>query len=114
MAPSDSWQDKLRAMLEASGGVPEADEPSPAPEPAAASGQRAPLTLLYERKGRGGKQATIITGFEISDSELQDVAARIKKRLGTGGSARGGEILIQGDRRADLRSLLPQLGFKVK
>ena len=115
MNSTESWQDKLRAMLEASGGVPE-EEPEQAPvaTSAAPSGQKAPLTIIYERKGRGGKQATIVSGFELSETELQDLAGRIKKRLATGGSARGGEILIQGDRRDDLRKLLPQSGFKLR
>ncbi|MDE6277365.1 MAG: translation initiation factor [Muribaculaceae bacterium] len=102
-------------MLEASGEMPEAEAAPAEPQtPAESATKHPPLTLLYERKGRGGKQATIIAGFEISDAELQDLAALIKKRLATGGSARGGEILIQGDRRADLRTLLPALGYKVK
>lgn len=76
--------------------------------------KHAPVTLFYERKGRGGKEATIIAGFEVDDSELADIASTIKKRLGAGGSARDGEILVQGDRREALRQLLPKLGFKVK
>ncbi len=113
MNSTESWQDKLRAMLEASGGVPE-EESAPVEETSGTRGQKTPLTLIYERKGRGGKQATIISGFEVDDAELQDLAARIKKKLGTGGSVRSGEILIQGDRRDELRRLLPELGFKVR
>lgn len=59
-----------------------------------------------ERKGRGGKTATIIEGFPGSDSELKALATRLKQQLGVGGSARGGEILIQGDCRQRLRELL--------
>lgn len=73
-----------------------------------------PVTLFYERKGRGGKEATIIAGFDVDDIELAEIASTIKKRLGAGGSARDGEILVQGDRREALRQLLPKLGFKVK
>lgn len=65
-----------------------------------------------ERKGRGGKTATIVSGFTIDDDAVASVAAALKKRLATGGSARGGEILIQGDRRADVIDALRALGFK--
>lgn len=76
--------------------------------------QPSPLLITYERKGRGGKQATIISGFECDDERLRDIASTLKQRLATGGSARGGEILVQGDRRADVAALLRSMGFKVK
>lgn len=76
--------------------------------------QSSPLHVLIEKKGRGGKTATIIEGFEISDNEIDEIARTLRKKMGTGGSARGGEILIQGDRKADTISLLKDMGFKVK
>lgn len=82
--------------------------------PSAPSAQSSPLLITYERKGRGGKQATIISGFECDDERLRDIASTLKQRLATGGSARGGEILVQGDRRADAAALLRSMGFKVK
>lgn len=72
------------------------------------------LHILMEKKGRGGKTATIVEGFTISDEEIDDVARTLRKKLGTGGSARGGEILIQGDRRDDVRRLLSEMGFRCK
>lgn len=73
------------------------------------------LTLFYEAKGRGGKPVTIITGLDDCDpAMISDLARRLKKALATGGSVRGGEILIQGDRRERLRSLLKEQGFKTK
>jgi translation initiation factor 1 len=72
------------------------------------------LDIVLEKKGRGGKQATIICGFEGSDEELQELASVIKKRLATGGSARGGEILVQGDRRQDVLKLLKELNYKAR
>lgn len=88
-------------------------EATPAAAPATpASEQRGKLTVQMERKGRGGKTATIVSGFTIDDGMVANVAAQLKKRLGTGGSARGGEILIQGDRRTDVIAALRELGFK--
>ena len=72
------------------------------------------LDIILEKKGRAGKQATIITGFRGSDEELLELASVLKRRLATGGSARGGEILIQGDRRQDVLSALTSLGYKAR
>lgn len=76
---------------------------------------RPPQKLLVEmeRKGRNGKTATIISGFTLPDDDISVIAANLKKRLGTGGSSRGGEILIQGDRRDDVKKILKEMGFRI-
>lgn len=71
------------------------------------------ISIFFEKKGRGGKQATIIAGLDnLSEEELQKLASEIKKKLATGGSARAGEILIQGDRRREVADFLKSKGFK--
>lgn len=72
------------------------------------------LQIVFERKGRAGKPATIICGFadSTSDADIESLAREIKQRLGTGGSARGGEILIQGDRRTAVSEFLKAKGYK--
>lgn len=73
------------------------------------------LHLQFERKGRAGKSVTIIYGFTVStDAEIDSLASRLKQALGCGGSSRGGEILLQGDRVDALRPLLKSLGYKTK
>lgn len=72
------------------------------------------LDIVLERKGRGGKQATIVTGFTCDDEALKEVASTLKRRLGVGGSARGGEILIQGDFRQRVLDELTSMGFKAR
>ncbi|MCM1029521.1 MAG: translation initiation factor [Pseudoflavonifractor sp.] len=103
------WRDALAALA---GPEPTAVETPPDEETAPTPTDT--LTIFYERKGRGGKQATIIAGFTCSDEQLKTIASQLKQRLGCGGSARGGEILIQGDRRDEARDLLRSMGHKVK
>ena len=55
---------------------------------------RQKLRVSIERKGRGGKTATIVKGFVGSDDDLNDLAKQLKSRCGTGGSAKDGEIII--------------------
>ncbi len=109
------WKDALNA-LKASGEIPVDNTPDPEPESAsdASLPQKSPLRVLIDRKGRKGKTATIVEGFTGSDEQLQQLAKTLKQRLGTGGSARDGEILIQGERREDVAEMLRSLGYKTK
>ena len=72
------------------------------------------LDIVLEKKGRGGTQATIVTGFTCDDEALKKVASTLKRSLGVGGSARGGEILIQGDFRQRVLDELTSMGFKAR
>lgn len=72
------------------------------------------LRVSIDRKGRKGKTATIVEGFTCPDRELLDIATTLKSKLGTGGSARAGEILIQGDVADKVKALLVGMGYKVR
>lgn len=73
------------------------------------------VALFFERKGRAGKEATIIECDQtMTDDQVNALAAELKRSLGTGGSVRPPEILLQGDRRAKLRELLAKKGYTVK
>lgn len=104
----NNLEDALRQFLDANPDLP-AGPPEPVNTPAREPSQR--LAVRLERKGRAGKVATIISGFTLPPDRVADIASQLKSRLGAGGSARGSEILIQGDRRADLPRLLRDLGF---
>lgn len=108
------WKDALSALKD-SGNIPVDNTPDPTPAPTDKdTPQTSPLRVVIDRKGRKGKTATIIEGFSGSAEQLEQLAKTLKQRLGTGGSARGGEILIQGDRKNDVVALLKSLGYKTK
>lgn len=109
-----NWLDQLQQFRDANPDLPEGPDTPDTPDPAPGELQHSRLDISLERKGRAGKTATLITGWELSDSELLDIAAELKKKLGTGGSARGGDILIQGDRRRDIMNLLTLMGYKAR
>lgn len=70
-----------------------------------------PLRLHLDRKHRRGKEATIVTGFTGTDDQLQTLAKSLKKRCGVGGSAKDGEIIIQGNKRDKVMELLLAEGY---
>lgn len=91
----------------------------PAPAKPTKTPSRGRLVLRRETKHRGGKTAVLISGFaglrDHGDDVLGDLAQRLKQRLGCGGSidAERREILIQGDRPADVAARLRELGYDV-
>ena len=84
------------------------------------SGSQLPITIdgtirvRREVKGRKGKTVTTVSGFQIQADELKILAAQLKRCCGTGGSVKGGVIVIQGDHRNPLIAELEKLGFKAK
>lgn len=76
--------------------------------------QKTPLTVIVDKKGRNGKVATIIEGFDIEQSEIDNLASLLKKKLGVGGSVREGEILIQGDHKDKVIGFLKEKNFKIR
>lgn len=111
MKKSNDWESALGALLNF-GNLPEGEEVK-AEEEAPAAAAKGRLVVSYERKGRAGKEATIISGFTESHEEVSAIASQLKSKLGTGGSARGGEILIQGNRRDQVIPLLRKMGYKI-
>lgn len=110
---NNDWRDSLAALRGTMGdSEPVSESETPAETPAAPAQGR--LDIVLEKKGRAGKCATIICGFTLPDDEVDSIAAALKRSLGCGGSSRGGEILIQGDRRNDVLRLLTQRGFKAR
>jgi len=72
------------------------------------------IRIRREVKGRGGKTVTVASGFKLDDDGLIKLAAELKRRCGTGGSAKDGEILIQGDHRETLLAEFKKKGIVAK
>ena len=72
------------------------------------------LLVTIDRRNRGGKQVTLVTGFVGTANDLKELGKTLKTRCGVGGSAKDGEITVQGDFRDKVVALLKEMGFNAK
>jgi translation initiation factor 1 len=81
------------------------------PKPAAPAGGR--VKVRREVAGRRGKTVTMVSGVPLDDAGLRELAGRLKKRCGVGGSAKNGVIELQGDHRDTVVQMLRDDGYDV-
>ncbi|MBO5835255.1 MAG: translation initiation factor [Bacteroidales bacterium] len=107
------WKDKLAALSALQQDEPDNQETNAQEEPKPqVSAKKQTLYIRYEK--RNGKPATIVSEFQGTESELKELAKRLKSTLGIGGSAKDDEILLQGDVRAKVSEFLRKDGYKLK
>lgn len=76
--------------------------------------ERQKLLVAIDRRNRGGKQVTLVTGFVGTDEDLAALGKTLKVKCGVGGTAKNGEITIQGDFREKVTDLLNSMGYKAR
>ncbi len=69
------------------------------------------LRISIEKKGRGGKTVTLISGFIGKEDDLKELGKLLKTKCGVGGSAKDGEIIIQGEFKQRIIDLLKAEGY---
>ena len=72
------------------------------------------VRVALEKKGRGGKTVSVITGLSGTDDDLRELASELKRRCGTGGTLKDGVIEIQGDHRDTLVESLKSKGLTTR
>lgn len=109
------WKDKLGAAFgidPAEVAKNEPEEEQPAQDGGLAATGR--VDVMLDKRNRNGKKVTLVVGFDGSDEAVKALAKELKLQCGVGGSARGGEILIQGDMRQRVCELLRERGYKAR
>jgi len=72
-----------------------------------------PLKIRLETKHRGGKTVSLVLGFTGTEEDLEALGKKLKNYCGTGGSAKDGEIIIQGDQRDKILAWLLKNNYKL-
>ena len=111
MADND-WKKRLGVVFSTNPDFNYEEEVEAEPETLEPSKQN--LIVSIDRKGRAGKQVTLVTGFVGTSDDLAELGRKLKVKCGVGGSAKDGEITIQGDFRDRVTALLKEMGDRAK
>lgn len=122
--PDDGPPSPFAALGPLASPSPQKPQPAPATPPAQPAKNPAaavpalqgntPVRVSRERKGRGGKTVSIITGVMSREAGRQALLKLLKNKLGTGGTLEDDTIVIQGDHRERIVEILNELGYKAK
>ncbi len=72
------------------------------------------LRVALDRRNRGGKQVTLVADFVGTNDDLKELCKLLKQKCGVGGTAKDGEIIIQGDFRDKIVQILTEAGYKAR
>ncbi|MCU1245064.1 MAG: translation initiation factor Sui1 [Acidobacteria bacterium] len=79
-----------------------------------APAEKQTIRMALDKKRRAGKTVTVASGFQLTLPSLSSLATQLKKRCGTGGTAKDDEIELQGDHLLTMSEELRKLGYRVK
>lgn len=106
---NNDWKDRLNVVYSTNPDF--GYEKDDADEQATIEKNKQNLRVSIDKKNRGGKVVTLITGFLGSDNDLKELGKLLKSKCGVGGSAKDGEIIVQGDFKAKVTELLIKEGY---
>lgn len=112
MKPENDWKQRLGVVYSTDPGFNYVEEETSEETTLEPSKQK--LIVTIDRKGRGGKQVTLVSGFIGTEEDLADLGRTLKMKCGVGGTAKDGQITVQGDLREKVTSLLKEMGYNAK
>jgi translation initiation factor 1 len=106
---NNDWKERLNVVYSTNPGFQyetgKQDEPETLPN------EKQKLRISLDKRNRGGKQVTLISGFVGKEADLQLLGKFLKTKCGVGGSAKDNEIIIQGDFRNKIKEILFNAGY---
>lgn len=108
----NDWKSRLGTVYSTDPDFKYTAETDPEQQTLAPAKQR--LRVAVDRRNRGGKQVTIVADYVGTDADLKELCKLLKQKCGVGGSAKDGEIIIQGDHRDKIVAILTQAGYKAR
>ena len=112
MRPENDWKQRLGVVYSTDPGFNYSKEETPEETTLDPSRQR--LVVTIDRRNRGGKQVTLVSGFVGTEEDLAALGRILKVKCGVGGSAKDGQITVQGDFRDRVTALLKEMGYNAK
>ena len=109
MSKNNDWKERLNIVYSTN---PDFDyQTADAEEQETLPAEKQSLRIELDKRHRNGRTATLITGFIGSDDDLKELAKLLKTKCGVGGSAKDGEIMVQGDFKTKIIELLIKEGY---
>ena len=108
----NDWKSRLGVVYSTNPDFKYTTEEAPEQETLDPGKQR--LIVRIDRRQRAGKQVTLVEGFVGTHDDLSALAKTLKTKCGVGGTAKDGEITIQGDLRDKVTALLQSMGYNAK
>lgn len=105
----NDWKDRLNVVYSTNPDFQYETENTEETETLSPNQQK--LRVQLDRKNRGGKVVTLVTGFVGTDDDLKELGRMLKSKCGVGGSAKDGEIIVQGDFKQKVIELLKKEGY---